>query len=107
MPLETERLLLRPLADDDAPALARLLAGDWEAIKQTGRMPYPASERALRRWIALHTAPASHSFLIVRRADGGPWAASASAAAARSPSSATCSGGCTGARAMQPRACAR
>jgi RimJ/RimL family protein N-acetyltransferase len=33
-------------------------------------MPYPATERALRRWIALHIAPASHSFLILRREDG-------------------------------------
>ena len=59
--LVTERLLLRPLAVDDATALARLLEGDWEAIKQTGRMPYPATESALRRWIASHIAPASHS----------------------------------------------
>lgn len=68
--LVTERLLLRPLAEDDAPALARLLEGDWEAIKQTGRMPYPATESALRRWIASHLAPASHSFLMLRRRDG-------------------------------------
>jgi RimJ/RimL family protein N-acetyltransferase len=68
--LVTERLLLRPLAVDDAPALARLLEGDWEAIKQTGRMPYPATKSALRRWIASHLAPASHSFLMLRRADG-------------------------------------
>jgi RimJ/RimL family protein N-acetyltransferase len=69
MQLETERLLLRPLVVEDAPALARLFAGDWEAIKQTGRMPYPASETALRRWISLHLEPASHSFLIIRRLD--------------------------------------
>ena len=68
--LVTERLLLRPLAVDDAPALARLLEGDWEAIKQTGRMPYPATESALRRWSASHLAPASHSFLMLRRQDG-------------------------------------
>jgi RimJ/RimL family protein N-acetyltransferase len=69
MLLETERLLLRPLATDDAPALAELLGDDWEAIKQTGRMPYPATESALRGWIALHVAPASHSFLMLRRED--------------------------------------
>jgi len=68
--LATERLVLRPLALADAAALALLLAGDWDAVKQTGRMPYPATERALRRWIALHIAPASHSFLMLRRADG-------------------------------------
>jgi ribosomal-protein-alanine N-acetyltransferase len=72
MQLETERLLLRSLALEDAAALAELFAGDWEAIRQTGRMPYPASETALRHWVSLHVAPASHSFLIIRRADCRP-----------------------------------
>ena len=53
MELASERLLLRPLAVDDAPALAGLLAGDWEAVKQTGRMPYPVTRAALRSWISL------------------------------------------------------
>jgi RimJ/RimL family protein N-acetyltransferase len=70
--LETERLLLRPLAEDEAAALADLLAGDWQAIKQPGRMPHPATASALRRWIALHVAPASHSFLLLRREDDAP-----------------------------------
>lgn len=70
--LETERLLLHPLAIEHAGALAGLLDGDWEAIKQTGRMPYPATEGALRRWISFHVAPASHSFLMLRRADELP-----------------------------------
>jgi RimJ/RimL family protein N-acetyltransferase len=70
--LETGRLLLRPLALGDAAALAGLLEGDWETIKQTGRMPYPASEGALRRWISFHLAPASHSFLMLRREDDAP-----------------------------------
>jgi len=69
MQIETERLLLRPLAVDDASALARLFAGDWEAIKQTGRMPWPPTEAALRRWIRAYVAPASHSFLMARRGD--------------------------------------
>jgi RimJ/RimL family protein N-acetyltransferase len=72
MLLETARLLLRPLVVDDAPALADLLAGDWETIKQTGRMPYPATEAAMRRWISFHVAPASHSFLLLRREDEAP-----------------------------------
>ena len=72
MQLETERLLLRPLAVEDAPALAGLFTGDWEAIRQTGRMPYPPSAPALRDWIGQHTAPASHSFLIIRRLDRRP-----------------------------------
>jgi RimJ/RimL family protein N-acetyltransferase len=70
--LATERLLLRPLAEDVAAALADLLAGDWHAIKQTGRMPYPATMSALRRWVALHVAPASHSFLMLRGEDDVP-----------------------------------
>jgi RimJ/RimL family protein N-acetyltransferase len=69
MLLESERLVLRPLAVDDAAALSGLLAGDWEAVKQTGRMPYPVTRAALRNWISLHIAPASHSFLILRRWD--------------------------------------
>jgi RimJ/RimL family protein N-acetyltransferase len=68
-PIETERLLLRPLAVNDAQALACLFAGDWEAIKQTGRMPWPPTEAALRRWIRGYVAPASHSFLMTRRRD--------------------------------------
>ena len=68
--LETERLTLRPIALDDAAALAILFEGDWDAIKQTGRMPYPPSEEALRTWLAGHAGPLSHSFLITRREDG-------------------------------------
>ena len=67
--IETERLLLRPLAVADAPALARLFADDWEAVRQTGRMPWPPTETALRQWIAMYIAPASHSFLMTRRQD--------------------------------------
>ena len=69
MRIETERLLLRPLAIDDAAALARLFAGDLEAIRQTGRMPWPPTEAALRQWIAGYVAPASHSFLMTLRGD--------------------------------------
>jgi RimJ/RimL family protein N-acetyltransferase len=69
MRIETQRLLLRPLAVDDAPALARLFAGDWETIKQTGRMPWPPTEAALRKWISVYVAPASHSFLMASRRD--------------------------------------
>ena len=39
MQLESERLLLRPLAVDDAPALAGLLAGDWEASSRPAGCP--------------------------------------------------------------------
>ncbi len=67
--IETERLLLRPLATGDAAALAHLFAGDWEAVRQTGRMPWPPTEDALRQWISGYVAPASHSFLMALRGD--------------------------------------
>jgi RimJ/RimL family protein N-acetyltransferase len=68
--LETERLLLRPLALDDARHFARLFGGDWDAVRQTGRMPYPPTEPAVRRWIAGHLDTGSHSFLVIRKQDG-------------------------------------
>jgi RimJ/RimL family protein N-acetyltransferase len=68
--LETERLALRPIVLDDAAALAALFEGDWDSIKQTGRMPYPPTEEALRTWLAGHAGPLSHSFLITLREDG-------------------------------------
>jgi RimJ/RimL family protein N-acetyltransferase len=67
--LETERLELRPLALDDAPHFARLFGGDWEAIRHTGRMPYPPSEPAMRRWITAHLGPGGHAFLLIRKGD--------------------------------------
>jgi RimJ/RimL family protein N-acetyltransferase len=68
----TARLELRLLAEDDAPHFVRLFDDDWEAIKQTGRMPYPVTEAAMREWIALHAAGASMTFLMVRKEDGVP-----------------------------------
>jgi RimJ/RimL family protein N-acetyltransferase len=38
--LQTERLILRPLAPADAPRLAEL-ANDFDVVKMTGGMPYP------------------------------------------------------------------
>lgn len=66
----TARLELRPLSVTDAPHFVRLFEGDWDAIKQTGRMPYPVTEAAMRDWIALHAGGASRTFLVMRRADG-------------------------------------
>jgi RimJ/RimL family protein N-acetyltransferase len=67
---ETERLALRPLELADAAAFVRLFEGDWEAVKQTGRMPYPVTEAAMRDWIELHATAASETFLMMRREDG-------------------------------------
>jgi [ribosomal protein S5]-alanine N-acetyltransferase len=68
--LATERLHLRLLTVDDAPHFVRLFEHDWDAVKQTGRMPYPVSELAMRDWIALHAAGSSRTFLMIRKEDG-------------------------------------
>jgi ribosomal-protein-alanine N-acetyltransferase len=66
----TERLRLRLLSTDDAPHFVRLFQNDWDAVKQTGRMPYPVTEPAMRDWIALHAAGSSRTFLMARKEDG-------------------------------------
>ena len=68
----TARLDLRLLRVADAPHFVRLFEGDWEAVKQTGRMPYPVTETAMRDWIALHAAGSSRTFLMIRKEDGAP-----------------------------------
>jgi RimJ/RimL family protein N-acetyltransferase len=67
--LETERLLLRPLALADARHFTALFEDDWDAVKQTGRMPYPPAKAAMRRWIAGHLGPGNHAFLFSRKED--------------------------------------
>ena len=49
--LETERLVLRPLTPQDAPALQRL-AGRREIADTTISIPHPYSEEQARQWIA-------------------------------------------------------
>jgi RimJ/RimL family protein N-acetyltransferase len=66
----TERLRLRLLTPDDAPHFVRLFQDDWDAVKQTGRMPYPVTEPAMRDWIALHATGLSRTFLMARKEDG-------------------------------------
>jgi RimJ/RimL family protein N-acetyltransferase len=67
--LQSERLLFRPLRLDDASHLERLFQGDWEAVRQTGRMPYPPTGGAMRTWIRGHAGPGNRTFLILRKAD--------------------------------------
>jgi ribosomal-protein-alanine N-acetyltransferase len=67
--LETARLLLRPLALADAHHFTALFDGDWDAVKQTGRMPYPPTEAAIRRWLAGHIGARNHAFLLIRKED--------------------------------------
>jgi RimJ/RimL family protein N-acetyltransferase len=70
--LDTERLTLRLLTVEDACHFVRLFEDDWEAVKQTGRMPYPVTEAAMRDWIALHAEGSSKTFLMIRREDHAP-----------------------------------
>jgi ribosomal-protein-alanine N-acetyltransferase len=67
--LESARLLLRPLTLADARHLAALFDGDWDAIRQTGRMPYPPTEAAMGDWIAGHLSARNHAFLLIRKED--------------------------------------
>lgn len=63
-PLVTERLRLRRLTLDDAPAMAALLGDDHGAIDMTGHVPYPCTLAGARGWIELRTGPDSHPFAI-------------------------------------------
>ena len=47
--LSTERLVLRPLEDDDVPALAEMM-NDEQVVAWTG-VPQPFTEDAARTWI--------------------------------------------------------
>ncbi len=49
--LETDRLILRPLAEEDVAAVHRLYA-DWEVSKNLSRITYPFSIDAARRFVA-------------------------------------------------------
>ena len=68
--LRSERLVLRPLQDDDAEALVALLGNDREAVLQMSHMPYPCTLESAREWIALRTQPGASTFAITRTADG-------------------------------------
>lgn len=50
-PLSTERLLLRPLAPADAPALHRLV-NDWAVVRNLSRLPFPYPRELADEWIA-------------------------------------------------------
>ena len=67
--LETGRLLLRPLSFDDARHFTALFDGDWDAVRQTGRMPYPPAMPAIGRWIADHLRARNHAFMLIRKED--------------------------------------
>jgi RimJ/RimL family protein N-acetyltransferase len=48
--IRTERLILRPVGEQDIRRIAEL-AGDWDVARMTGRVPYPYSEALAREWI--------------------------------------------------------
>jgi 8-oxo-dGTP diphosphatase len=50
-PLATERLVLRPLIPEDAPALHRLV-NDWEVVRNLATVPFPYPRELADKWIA-------------------------------------------------------
>jgi len=53
MSIETERLVLRPIAESDAAAMVHLLGNDEVGVRMTERLPWPMTEARARDWIAL------------------------------------------------------
>jgi 8-oxo-dGTP diphosphatase len=54
-PLKTERLTLRPLRPEDAPAVHRVI-NDWEVVRMLSRLPFPYPRDLADDWIASTTA---------------------------------------------------
>src|SRR5674476_86870 len=50
-PIATERLTLRPLVPEDAPALHRLI-NDWEVTRNLAVVPFPYPRDLADEWIA-------------------------------------------------------
>ncbi len=69
---ETARLWLRPLEEADAAHFENLFHNDWDAVKQTGRMPFPMTNAAMRHWIRRHTAPGGHVYFLRHKANHDP-----------------------------------
>ena len=67
--IETERLWLPPLSEADAADFEILLRDDWDAVKQTGQLPFPATKAAMQVWIRRCTGPGGHAFLLQRKDD--------------------------------------
>ncbi|HEV2100944.1 MAG TPA: GNAT family N-acetyltransferase [Stellaceae bacterium] len=65
--IETKRLRLRPLRDDDLADLLALI-GDWEVVRWVSSVPYPYTEADGRDWIAVvrkdHTTGRPRRFAI-------------------------------------------
>ncbi len=67
--LFTAQLVLRPLEDRDAGALALHLS-EWDIVKQTATVPFPYDERSALTWIARvrrrHVEGREYAFAITR-----------------------------------------
>jgi RimJ/RimL family protein N-acetyltransferase len=65
--IETTRLRIRSLRDDDLPDLVMLI-NNWEVARWTASVPYPYTEADGRKWIALvqqdHASGLPRSFAI-------------------------------------------
>lgn len=70
--IETARLFLPRLTEVDAGDFAALFEDDWDAVKQTGQLPFPATPAAMQIWIRRHTGPGGHAFLLRRKQDMEP-----------------------------------
>ena len=66
--LTTERLVLRPFTQDDAPAVERL-ASAKEVADGTLSIPHPYPEGAAAAWIAGHESSDHLQWALVRRSD--------------------------------------
>jgi RimJ/RimL family protein N-acetyltransferase len=67
----TERLLLRPGWQEDAPALARAM-GEEAVVRNLARAPWPYHEEQAQEFLAQPIDPAQPRFLIFSRTGGAP-----------------------------------
>jgi len=70
--IQTARLTMPPLIEADAGDFETLLKDDWNAVKQTGQMPYPPTKAAMQVWIRKCNSPGCHAFLLRRKTDDQP-----------------------------------
>lgn len=68
--IRTDRLLLRPLWPEDAPAVARGL-GDWDVARMLSRAPHPFAVRDAETFIAGLPATPTPVFAVLARAEAG------------------------------------
>jgi RimJ/RimL family protein N-acetyltransferase len=71
--IETRRLVLRALDAQDAPRLAEL-AGDWDIVRMTGRMPHPYTLEDAEKFVAIVAAqdPRRDATFVLEHDGDGP-----------------------------------